>query len=314
MKTPKMTIHIPEPCHEDWNKMLPDEKGKFCLSCSKSVHDFSNKTDLEIQQILMSLKGQKVCGRFNKTQLDRPLNIRVNLADLPKNMSSTHSFAIAIFLVFGSLLFSCTDSFGQKMGKVEIVRPKKTDPGMTMGEPTVKNLPPDSISETGTLIKGDVQIEMPVMGKMEIVDPEIKPDSLWEKEQTDTTNLIPDETLISGGLVAIEYHEVDEEKEQLIEELNTSSAISDPEFDLLVYPNPGEGEMTFAYELKKPANVALDIYSEKGELLRTLVRISDQHAGQYRIPTDLSDLGTGIYFATMLIDGKRVTKRVVIGG
>src|SRR5688572_420565 len=117
MKTSKMSVNIPEPCHEDWEKMLPDEKGKFCLSCCKSVFDFSNKSDTEIHQVLMENKGQKICGRFTKTQLNRPLNIRVNLADIPANMSMTHSFAIAVFLVFGSLLFSCTDSYGQKMGE-----------------------------------------------------------------------------------------------------------------------------------------------------------------------------------------------------
>lgn len=342
MKTQKMSVHIPEPCHEDWNKMLPDEKasptersfgrGKFCLSCSKSVHDFSDKTDLEIQHTLMSLKGEKVCGRFNKSQLDRPLNIRVNLQDLPKNMNTTHSFAIAVFLVFGSLLFSCTDSYGQKMGKIRIERPvdnnnkqmlgevsiapaKNDTSPTTKGEPKTKILPPDTIrTDNEVLIKGDIKVELPVMGKMEMVYPEQNPDSTWEKEQGNVTDIPkPEEEFTSGGLVAIEYHEETEEDRALVAEmLNENSFISMPETGLVVYPNPGASEITFSYELKQPSAVSLRIYSEKGELLKTIVEMNEQHSGQYRIPANLSDLSPGLYFATLVQDGRRVTKRVVI--
>src|ERR1044071_6840987 len=94
-------VNIPEPCHEDWNKMLPDEKGKFCLSCNKSVFDFSNKTDTEIRNILLEHKDQKVCGHFKKSQVGRPLNFKIDLNNLPRNVSSTKAFAIALFIVFG---------------------------------------------------------------------------------------------------------------------------------------------------------------------------------------------------------------------
>ncbi|MBC7695177.1 MAG: hypothetical protein H7141_06995 [Burkholderiales bacterium] len=87
MKTPNLIVRIPEPCHEDWNKMQPDAKGKFCNSCSKAVFDFSTKTDQEIKQILIEYKDQKVCGHFKKSQVNRPLNIKVNFNNLPKNIS-----------------------------------------------------------------------------------------------------------------------------------------------------------------------------------------------------------------------------------
>jgi len=74
MKKKSIKLSINEPCHEDWGKMSPNEQGRFCDSCAKPVIDFSTSTDLEIIQFLDSHKGQKTCGRFKATQLERPMN------------------------------------------------------------------------------------------------------------------------------------------------------------------------------------------------------------------------------------------------
>jgi len=44
----QIQLSIPTPCHEDWDKMNPVEKGRFCDSCQKKVIDFSNMSDREI--------------------------------------------------------------------------------------------------------------------------------------------------------------------------------------------------------------------------------------------------------------------------
>lgn len=63
-----MRISIPEPCHENWQNMLPSEKGRFCLSCQKEVVDFSVMTKHEIETYFKSLPNN-VCGRFKGSQL-----------------------------------------------------------------------------------------------------------------------------------------------------------------------------------------------------------------------------------------------------
>ncbi len=65
-------ISIPNPCHENWDLMLPEEKGRHCLKCEKTVTDFSSMPDY---QIINYIKKHKIaCGRFTPEQLQRPYN------------------------------------------------------------------------------------------------------------------------------------------------------------------------------------------------------------------------------------------------
>ena len=43
-----LNLQIPRGCGEDWQSMLPDKKGKFCISCQKQVIDFTKMSDREI--------------------------------------------------------------------------------------------------------------------------------------------------------------------------------------------------------------------------------------------------------------------------
>jgi len=66
------TVHIPTPCHENWDAMAPVEQGRFCQSCAKQVVDFSMMTDQEVLNYFSKATGS-TCGRFNNDQLQRPL-------------------------------------------------------------------------------------------------------------------------------------------------------------------------------------------------------------------------------------------------
>lgn len=96
-------ITIPEPCHEDWDSMQADARGKFCGACCQSVYDFSDKTPEQIHDILREQSSKSICGYFKESQLNKPLLLQ----PLYKPATFTARFALALYLVFGSLLFSC---------------------------------------------------------------------------------------------------------------------------------------------------------------------------------------------------------------
>lgn len=120
MKNYKLTI--PKPCHEDWDKMTPNQKGRFCDLCSKTVMDFTGKTPEEIKTYLIENKGQRVCGRFKRSQLDS-IVIQIPDETFTYQLSFQKMFILALLLTMGTILFSCKTDKGkvQKIKKVEVI-------------------------------------------------------------------------------------------------------------------------------------------------------------------------------------------------
>jgi hypothetical protein len=63
-------LHIEEPCHENWQQMTPNEQGRHCLSCQKTVVDFTLMSDQEILNHI-SHASSSTCGRFTNDQLNK---------------------------------------------------------------------------------------------------------------------------------------------------------------------------------------------------------------------------------------------------
>ncbi|KAF2079617.1 energy transducer TonB [Flavobacterium sharifuzzamanii] len=115
-------ITIPEPCHEDWDKMTPVENGRFCLSCSKTVMDFTSMLPEEIQYYFIQNQNNKICGRFRNSQLESII-IQIPSRTLYNQTSYHKMFLLALFIAMGTTLFSCADKEGnkKKIDQIEIV-------------------------------------------------------------------------------------------------------------------------------------------------------------------------------------------------
>ncbi len=69
----KLQLHIPTPCHENWDAMTPVEQGRFCGSCQKKVVDFSEMSDQQLVEFFKQPSTGSVCGRFMNDQLERDI-------------------------------------------------------------------------------------------------------------------------------------------------------------------------------------------------------------------------------------------------
>ena len=66
----KFELSIPKPCHENWEAMTPEDKGRFCGACKKTVVDFTDMSDRQIAEFFKTPRAS-VCGRFGGDQLNR---------------------------------------------------------------------------------------------------------------------------------------------------------------------------------------------------------------------------------------------------
>jgi hypothetical protein len=116
----KIILQVKESCSADWDKMTPQEQGRFCGQCEKMVVDFSAKDDQEIvDQIKKASTG--LCGRFYEDQLMRELE--VPFSKNPIWQGRWTGIAAGLLLV-GSLSFHAAQGQNKLTGEVVVVQTK----------------------------------------------------------------------------------------------------------------------------------------------------------------------------------------------
>jgi hypothetical protein len=149
----QIQLSIPKPCHENWNEMTPQDQGRFCGACQKTVVDFSTMSDRQLAEFFKK-PVSSVCGRFHADQLEREIVI-------PKKRIPWVKYFFTIALP--AFLLSCKFA-GRQAAQGKVISTEQHITGDTVafepaniiqGEPT---LPP-----TDTLIVPQPPL---VMGKL----------------------------------------------------------------------------------------------------------------------------------------------------
>jgi uncharacterized membrane protein len=71
-----------------------------------------------------------------------------------------------------------------------------------------------------------------------------------------------------------------------------NTTIREEDYQLGIYPNPSDSDVTLKYNLPSKSNVKIDVYSAQGQLIKSILR-SNQDAGQYQ--NKISKLKPGSY-------------------
>jgi hypothetical protein len=77
-----------------------------------------------------------------------------------------------------------------------------------------------------------------------------------------------------------------------------------------IYPNPSEGVFVFSLDIPGTADFSLSITDILGKNIFS--KAQNKVTGLYSENIDLSNVGSGIYFATIQLEGKNYVKKIVI--
>ena len=185
-----LTIRIPKPCHEDWQKMTPTSLGAFCKSCRKEVIDFTKMNDEEVTHYLLNRNNEKLCGRFKQQQIDR---IKISLPSniFSRRMASWKKFMAIVLLAFSTTLIGCDVILNRNTkGEVLVKLQPNTITGDTIytttGVPIIPiEEPKVDTTKCSNILMGKLKApKEPVTGTIKFIKPDSVPiDSFFNGEK-----------------------------------------------------------------------------------------------------------------------------------
>ncbi len=143
----KINISIPKPCHENWEAMTPEDKGRFCSVCAKTVIDFTKASDKEIIEHLK--KDKNACGRFYKNQLSE---------DVVINKHNSNYWTIFTFSLVGLFGFGNHNVYSH-VKQDTVQTEKNTDIKDQNNQPEYKKIKVNVYDELGEIAGAKVRIK-----------------------------------------------------------------------------------------------------------------------------------------------------------
>ena len=285
-------VKIENACSENWNEMAPTEKGAFCQVCATNVIDFTNKSSLEIKQLLLANSGNSVCGRIKEQQLEQ-LNTEFELWKMNSNQSIQRAMMFSLLVVFGLTLFSCTNEKDKQaiqalqasVSHVIGTNDAAITPIANVSQTSVTSELPQLIhfEERSIACKCDYDVNPP------IPEPEVILEAVMIEER---------EAIFLGGMgYTVSYVDFLEETIQPIEYDENGLALP-TELTAKAYPNPTADFTTLELGLPEKERAEIAVYDMSGKLLQT-IHDGKIERGTSSYSIDLSEYVTGMYLITI---------------
>ncbi len=301
-------LSIPEPCHEDFSKMTPTERGAFCSKCQTDTFDFRNLSNQEINQVLWDFKDEHLCGQFTNKQLHE-LNQGFLNWKKQKTKTFRSKFMLALLLVFGLSLFSCEEEEEklivglQKMGMTEMVQEKQY----------VNSIHTEEEINLVEYVAEPIVEEIEVMEEC-VIHEEVIAETYVETEEYRTAGLPAyDRVVYMGGAVAtitytdylVEVVDTTKEETSLPEPI-----VADPDFfEAKAYPNPTKGDATLELDIERKGQFEIEIFDMTGGVIDK-IHTGELEEGRQRFDLALSHLPSGMYFVRVLSEIQMETVKV----
>ena len=285
-------VKIENACSENWNEMAPTEKGAFCQVCATNVIDFTNKSSLEIKQLLLANSGNSVCGRIKEQQLEQ-LNTEFELWKMNSSQSIQRAMMFSLLVVFGLTLFSCTNEKDK-----QAIQPLQASVSHVIGTNDAAITPIAPVSQTSVTSELSQLIEINEIstcckcdyeGNPPIPEPEVILEEVLIEER---------EAIFLGGMgYNVSYVDFLNQTVQPIEYDENGAAIP-TELTAKAYPNPTADFTTLELGLPEKERAEIAVYDMSGKLLQT-IHDGKIEPGTSSYSIDLSEYVTGMYLITI---------------
>lgn len=305
-------LSIPEPCHEDFSKMTPTQRGSFCGKCQIDTFDFRNLSDLEVNRVLLENKNEHLCGQFTNTQL---VSLNNGFLEWKNQKSNTFrsKFLLALILVFGLGLFSCTNEAEKTIVQIQaIALTQDTDRrGFINGVVEEQELDLlDYVAEDKEETEATQEVcAMPGMVAFDVVEFEEAPPVL-------TTAGVMEMPLPQrgGAMVATSYLtyledtiNVESLDETFVEEENEWHAQA--AFTATAYPNPTQINSTLALEVKTAGQFDIGLFDLSGRLVTAVYR-GVIEKGRRNFTVNLDEQPAGMYLIKITSNNQQESVKV----
>lgn len=315
----KFSLSVAEPCHQNWQDMTPDQRGRFCASCQKTVVDFTAMSDREIAEFFKTKKGN-TCGRFHNDQLNREIVV-------PQKHSPWARYLFqATWPAFVFFLKSC--GLKEEVVGKAVVKEAKTEETMTMGMTLSEITPIDTVRPQSVPLPPKECTA--TVGKLSIEG--ISDEDSYKIERNDSVKVNvaeiqeKDTTVVMGDTTAVKQTEIDSLLNTTVGEVvvvrkkSTPKTQLEPVFvhtttqrtpKLLLYPNPVQSGQTITVAAPQAMNGMYQIINLSGQIIAT-ARLTITEKENVTLRTQAWPAGT--YFLRLIDEAsaKTFTEKFIV--